>query len=281
VVARRSRYKSLDLVLSVSESDVAIGGALLAGALAFRLFLWSLPAALVGYGVLGFEQRSALRSNVSIGLTSDTIEQAAMEAHRSRWYALIVGGVLLVGVSYTLARHVYIAVAITWREPVRRLRKPAKSVGLTLGVMLVAIGMGAVSDVVRAYDPGIGLTAMLILVLAWATLWWWVSSMLPHPPLPWWGLLPGAALVGIGLQIFHLIVVIYLGPKIGTASNLYGPLGAAATLLLGAYLIARLVLASVVLNAVMLARWLRDHPPIVETTIQPAPPDSEFRDDTD
>jgi uncharacterized BrkB/YihY/UPF0761 family membrane protein len=69
---------------------------------------------------------------------------------------------------------------------------------------------------------------------------------------PWWGLLPGAALVGVGIQVMHLVTVFYLAPKIVSSSNLYGSLGAAATLLLAVYLVSRLVLGAAVLNVAVL-----------------------------
>jgi hypothetical protein len=51
----RTQHSSVDVALSLSEHDRVVGGGgLLAGALAFRLFLWLLPAALTLVGGLGF-----------------------------------------------------------------------------------------------------------------------------------------------------------------------------------------------------------------------------------
>jgi uncharacterized BrkB/YihY/UPF0761 family membrane protein len=76
-----------------------------------------------------------------------------------------------------------------------------------------------------------------------------ISYLLPHgSDLPWWGLLPGAVFLGIGTQILHLVTVYYFGVKLSNASELYGSLGIAATLLLWAYVVARLVLASASIN---------------------------------
>jgi uncharacterized BrkB/YihY/UPF0761 family membrane protein len=54
VAAARGKHPSLDLAMAVGEHDKSSAGGLLSAALAFRLFLWILPAALVGVGVLGF-----------------------------------------------------------------------------------------------------------------------------------------------------------------------------------------------------------------------------------
>src|SRR3954468_5836497 len=49
----RSRHPSLDLVFHIFESDSSIGGGLLAGALAYRLFVLLLPSALLFVSGLG------------------------------------------------------------------------------------------------------------------------------------------------------------------------------------------------------------------------------------
>jgi membrane protein len=60
--------------------------------------------------------------------------------------------------------------------------------------------------------------------------------------------MPGAVFLGIGTQLLHLATVYYFGVKLSNASELYGPLGVAATLLLWAYIISRLVLTSASIN---------------------------------
>ena len=79
---------------------------------------------------------------------------------------------------------------------------------------------------------------------------------LPHRGSSWRDQLPGAVLVGLGTQLIHLAVVLYLAPKIGRSSELYGALGAATVLLLWLYLVARLIVAAAFLNA---ALWEHHH----------------------
>src|SRR4051794_18893887 len=68
VLDSRDRHRSLDVVLSATEDDLAIGGSLIAGALAFRLFLWSLPACLVLAGIAGFRAGSADQDARALGI---------------------------------------------------------------------------------------------------------------------------------------------------------------------------------------------------------------------
>ena len=193
VVAGRPHHRNLDLALRVAEHDKETAGGVISGAVAFRLFLWLLPAALVITAILGFHSDSAEDEAKSVGLgafAADTIGEAAEQAHRSRWVALIIGTVLLVSVSRTLARTVTIAVALTWREPVRTLRQPVKATLVTVGVMTAALAATFVTGWLRERSPGLGLAATLLIFVVWTALWWGISYLLPHPELPWWGLIP-------------------------------------------------------------------------------------------
>ncbi|HEU5267306.1 MAG TPA: YhjD/YihY/BrkB family envelope integrity protein [Jatrophihabitans sp.] len=261
VLASRVRYRPLNLALTMSEHDIATGGALMAGALAFRLFLWSLPAALLAVGILGFNDNAA-EDATRAGLgkyTAQTIGQAAQDAHRGRWLAVIIGAVLLCVVSYTLAKTIYVATALIWGEPVRKLGNPVRAVGATVLSIALAVLASLVATWRRRDSPGVGIMATILVAVVWALLWWLISGWLPHrAELPWWGLLPGAALVGVGMQLLQLATVYYFAVRISTASQLYGSLGAAATLLLWTYVVARLLLAAAALNATVLRVYARN-----------------------
>lgn len=252
VIASRVRYHQVDVALRTWERDVEAGGSLMAAALAFRTFLWTLPATLFTVGLLGFtvDENDADKNVSGIrGFTLSTVEQAAVEAHRSRWILVIVGGVLMLWVSYTLTKTVVVATALIWGQPLRSVHRPVQAVALTIGVVIVGGGLAALASVMRNVSPGPGLVTTSIVGGLWALLWLGVSYLLPHAPnLPWWGLVPGAVFLGIGTQILHLVTVYYFGVKLSNASELYGSLGISATLLLWAYVVARLVLASASIN---------------------------------
>jgi uncharacterized BrkB/YihY/UPF0761 family membrane protein len=99
----------------------------------------------------------------------------------------------------------------------------------------------------------IGLFGALVVLALFA------SSLLPHAPVPLVRLVPGALLLAVTAQALHVLTVFYLSPKLRSSSELYGGLGAAATVLLWLYLIGRLVVLSAVLNATLWERQV--HPP--------------------
>src|SRR3954447_4546913 len=65
VISSRSRSHRVDVALRTWERDVEAGGSLMAAALAFRTFLWTLPATLFTIGVLGFTVDDDPRSDRS------------------------------------------------------------------------------------------------------------------------------------------------------------------------------------------------------------------------
>jgi uncharacterized BrkB/YihY/UPF0761 family membrane protein len=72
--------------------------------------------------------------------------------------------------------------------------------------------------------------------------------------VPWYALLPGAALLAVGLELLALLGTYFIAPRIESSQRAYGALGIAATLLFGLYVIARLVVASAILNATVWER---------------------------
>src|SRR6478736_9741332 len=76
-------HVTVKLVIDALREDRDTGGALLAGALAFRLFLWLLPAGLVVVAVLGFSSAEQVRSDLTGaglgGFMASTIAQATAQ----------------------------------------------------------------------------------------------------------------------------------------------------------------------------------------------------------
>ena len=95
--------------------------------------------------------------------TSMAISAAAHQAERSRWAAVLLGAALLVTVSLSLAKTVVIATALTWREPLPKLRHRVRAVLATVAVLGTVMVCTVASNWLRVHAPGLGLTAMLVL----------------------------------------------------------------------------------------------------------------------
>jgi uncharacterized BrkB/YihY/UPF0761 family membrane protein len=81
-----------------------------------------------------------------------------------------------------------------------------------------------------------------------------MALLSPEWPPRWRTAWPGAALLAIGAEGLHLVAVLYLPGKLARASELYGALGVAASVLVWLALTARLLVLGQVLNAVLADR---------------------------
>jgi hypothetical protein len=92
----RRRHRSVDAVFEMAERDSEVGGGIIAGALAYRLFIWLLPLALIAVAGLGIAADASSESpeeqaeSVGLeGLVSSSIANAANSPNR--WYAVLIG----------------------------------------------------------------------------------------------------------------------------------------------------------------------------------------------
>lgn len=258
MLALQDRHPSVRIALSVGERDRETAGGLLGAALAFRIFLWLLPAILVIAGGLGFvapDHADADAKSLGLsGFAAGQIRQASAQAHRARWLVLILGAVLLYMASVSLAKAVIEASRVAWGLPRPRVRA-ARAAGVLIVVTTGSTAVAVLCAWLRNRTGAVGLVALLLTVLVWIVLWWGVSSLLPHPTgVRSTELLPGAVLFGVGLYALHLFTVLYLGHRVAAQSKLYGALGGAATILLWAFLLGRLVVMSATMNAILFAR---------------------------
>lgn len=257
----RSRVRSVDVVFAMHEGDRDSGGSLLGGALAFRLFLWLLPAALVVVAGLGFESSgdAAAPSDAvrNVGITSipaQSINQAARDSQSGRWVALILGIFFLYGASVSLMKALSLAHALIWHVPAPRLGGRIRAVGIILATMLVLAGATSLEALLRNRSAAFGLLALLVGTVLYSATWWGLSTQLPHANAALVDLIPGALLFGIGLEAMRTLAVYYLAAKLTSASLLYGSLGVSAALLLGLYLAGRVIVAAAVLNSAIVSR---------------------------
>ncbi len=260
----QQRVPGVPHALDALDRERVAGGTLLAGGLAYKLFFWLVPLALVVAAVLSFWEREDSQSLASagreFGLSASAV-RASMEAIEQsaygRWYFLVVGFGLLMWFSIGVVRALRISYAVAWGVRPERMRHPivAGEIFTLLAVALIIVS-GA-TQVAREQLGAEGLLLTIALVLVYSAVALWMMKLLPHADAPLTALLPGAVLVAVGVQAMHLVVALYLGPKLGRSSELYGALGVATVILLWLYFTARLLTASAFLNAALWERKRR------------------------
>lgn len=262
LTAARGRHASIDASFDLFERDRRMAASVLAGGIAYRLFFWLLPLALILGGVLGFSSGgSAEEIAGDAGLTgaaADTVADAAETAARGRWALLLIGtgGLLWTSTRSVLAlRRVY---ALVWDLPPQRGGNPLKEALAFSGVVLVLLAIPTATARLREISPGSGLVVAVLAVVAFFGIWLLVSTWLPHGDVPLRALIPGAVLVAAAAQVIHLFILFYVGARLERASALYGGLGMAATFLFVLYVVGRLVVASAIVNAELWRRSQED-----------------------
>ncbi len=258
----RGRSAALDATFETIERDSHIGGGMLAGALAYRLFLFALPLALFvvsGLGLLasaiGFEPK--LITN-SVGLAGVVTKQVASTTKgNSNWWVALGSFFLLVYVTRVLLRAIAIAHSLAWERSAASVKVHRRSLAVfgaaLAGQLFLVAGVGAVN-----HQTVIGgIVTFALLVFALAGLWLIVSLQLPHSDARWTDLIPGSLLYAVGFIGLLLFNVLILGHLIQEKTSTYGALGTAATLLLGFFLYGRVIVGAAVLNSTLYERHSR------------------------
>lgn len=253
LLTAREEHVTVRLVTDALREDRDTGGALLAGALAFRLFLWLLPAGLVVVALLGFSNADQVHGDMTgVGLggyTAATIAQASAQAQQGRWVLLLIGAFGLYSTSVALAKAMWIGTSLSWHLPVSKLRRQPKAAAVVVGLLLPTAALTLAANWLRTVAYTLGLVATLVMIVFYALFGWVVLSLLPRAAnASVVDLLPGAVLIALGLEGLHLVSAYYLVNRISSSSQLYGALGAAATLLLWGYVLARILIGASTLN---------------------------------
>ena len=254
--AARERHESVDFGFGLIERDSSIGGGLLAGALAYRLFVLLLPTSLLLVTGLGLYADTVDKSPGTVtkeaglnGLIGSQVAQAASGRHRALVLVLVIPVI-----AYALAvlyRAVAKVHALAWSGSARGVRTPPRGVavlGAAVAVQLVAI---EIVDWIRRGHQYEGVLALLAYLVLISVTWLFVSLELPHRGVPWTRLVPGAALFGVGLFFVHAFNVYVTTRLVEGRANTYGALGIATALLFSLVLVGRLIVFSAELNAAL------------------------------
>lgn len=240
--------------------DASVGGTVLAGALAYRIFIWLLPLALVlvlGLGLLvgsTADGAAVLRDAGLTGFLANSVSAAAEDTSGGALVTgLVVAVVILVYQSYALLRAVRAVTALAWRLPVRPPASPLRSTFVFMVWMLAfTVTASSITALRTNLDQPLELVATsvayVVLPAYWVGLSWF---LLPHAATAWVELVPGAVVVGTALTLISLFNALFLFPWLAHQEETYGVLGIAAGLLFSFFLVGRAVELAAALNAVL------------------------------
>ncbi len=252
--AARGRSRPVALAFDLAERDRARFGGLLAGALAYRFFLWLLPFALLLVGVLGavasIDGGAPEDLSDATGLRGVLGETLADGARQSGWWiaaALGLFATLYAGMG--AVRALRISHAAAWGLQPRRGGNPLRASLWLMGIVLAEVLVVGALGWLRHISLVGGVLAMLGTTALYFAAWLLVSYRLPHRAASLRDLVPGAILVAAGIQGLQLFTAYYLAGRAERASSVYGAIGTALTLLLWLFLLARLMVGAAILNA--------------------------------
>jgi uncharacterized BrkB/YihY/UPF0761 family membrane protein len=261
----RQRRHSVRLALDFYQRDRAFAGALLAGGLSVKFFLWFLPFALSVVVILGSiadnldQQPEELARNSGLatalaGMVGDAVEASS----QGRLYLGVLGIVLTIWAGNAVVNALRLVSRLAWQmeKPARinPLAGSAAVVGFATAVLLLdrltrfVLGGPLVTDLLAVVISVLGLVVILLLVL----------RSLPHPTeVPSTSLLPGAMLMTVGTLATRLVTTVYFAPRLESAGALYGGLGMAGVFLAWLYILSRILVASISLNATLWQKGAR------------------------
>jgi uncharacterized BrkB/YihY/UPF0761 family membrane protein len=254
----RERHQSVDIGLAAVERDSEIGGGLLAGALAYRLFVFLLPFAVFAVVGLGLYADATDQSTDAVardlGLTSLVAQEIGSAASDSaRRWVLVASIPILAYAVGQLFRAISIVHGLAYERTARVVKVRPRAIGL---FSLAVLGQVASASLVGAFaDSLLGAIAGVAAGIAVVTgIWLGASELFPHGTATLAERLPGSLLYGAGTLAVSLFNVLMIGWLIDERQDSYGALGAAAALLFSMYLTGRLIVGAAVLNATI---WRR------------------------
>jgi membrane protein len=265
--AARETSTTVGFAYDALSYDTDTGAPVLAAALAFRVFLFQLPYVLVFVIGAGFFADLTDRSVDSFfhgrGITRLAAESVSSAADLSGWArlaALVITGYALILAARSFVKVIAIVHALVWDIPRAKLKNATRA-GLGLIVLItVLVVLSFATSLLREHFALGGLLTLLAYTVAPFAVWWCASAWLPHRDCPLIALAPGAALFAIGVEILHVVTIIWFPHHLQSKSELYGAMGIALALLLWAYLLGRLITLAAVLNAALWARFGFDSP---------------------
>lgn len=232
------------------------GGPLLCGGLAYRVFLWELPAALVAVSILslftdiGSFTPEQMAHDLGLGAAlAAAIGQAVSQTSTAAWWLLLLGLWLVLWAGRSAAGALRLISQIAWEQPrVPRTSKVVPALVFT-GMMAGATILSYVGDRLLRGGVLVTVAAWLVILVGTFVAATFAMALLPRAGRPWLVVLPGAALFALVIRGMVLASDLYFTDHLARVDDLYGSLGIAIVMLLWLYLLSWGWVAAMFVNA--------------------------------
>lgn len=248
----------VDLGIRLFQRDRDSAGTLVGSALAFRLFLFFAPLVLFAVGLAGFLGPIVDESDVDAtgvtGTIATQIDTALAQPNATRWVAVLAGAFGMALAGRTLSRVMVAASCLSWRQPVRIKASPrliGALVGLLFGMALIATAVNRLRTELGVAGAG---ASFVVVFVCYLVAWVLLSQLLPKPTHDPGVLLPGAVLVALTLTGLQAVSQLVLPDQFDRASQLYGAIGTSLVTLGWFFIMGRVVVISMSLDAVVYER---------------------------
>jgi uncharacterized BrkB/YihY/UPF0761 family membrane protein len=251
------RWPLLEFPLELGRRWLRVNGSILAGHLAFRVFIFLVPLLLVIVAALGFAHNGGVdvggeTEGMRLGAaTAHTIADAADSADESRVQLGLVGVIALLSATSGLVAALRLVVATVWEIPVKQApRSRVRTMAwLVPGVLVVLGGValrqwltkrGFVFDGLGVLS-GVGINSLCLLGLFW---------ILPRRAERWVDLVPGTLAAAAGFTALNIASTVYFTGKLQQSSQVYGALGVAVTVLAYLFFVGQIIVVATLVNTI-------------------------------
>jgi membrane protein len=255
------RWPVLELPLELLRRWIRVNASVLAGHLAFRVFLFMVPLVLVLVAVLGYASSSGVDveeqgENLRMGQAlAGVLADAGDDAESSHLQVGFVGLIALLSSASGLVAALRLVVAAVWDVPVKSAptSKLKTMAWLVPGVGFILLGAAARQWLTRRGLVMDGLGALVAVTVNSATLLglFWI---LPRRATRIVDLVPGAVAAAAGFAALNIAGAVYFTGKLQQSSEVYGALGVAITVLLYLFFVGQIVVLATLVNTIWLDR---------------------------
>lgn len=268
-------HVSIAVPFRALERNRGLAASVLAGGIAYRLFLWMLPFCLIVGGVLGLSDPDGVEDAVSKGglpaAMAGAIGDVAQAADSNSWWLLLMGVPLLLWEGYAGAKAFQLIHGLIWHERPGPTRPIVGSLAFSGGICAFIAAL-SLTWWFRDETTAGHFVVFAVTIVPLAGLWLLVSLYLPHGDASWRTLVPGALLVALSFEVGRGVIVYWLAPKLENSASLYGAFGVVSTILFYMYIAGRVVVTAPILNSAVHDELRRQNPHGADGSSIPAAP---------